>query len=83
MVVVLLKLARRHGRMIPRGVEVSVSHRVLALAATTSRKTVGRILGRSTWHQKGEPGSGKKSGTLVLLRTPRGIQKGARKTSPL
>jgi hypothetical protein len=79
MVVVLLKLARRHGRMTPRGVEVSVSHRVLALAATTSRKTVGRILGRSTWLQKGEPGSGKKSGTLVLLPPLGGFKKGRAK----
>jgi hypothetical protein len=83
MVVVLLKLARRHGRMTPRGVEVSVSHRVLDPGrdnVSQDGRTYSRALyvaserGVWLWQKERYPGA---------FAAPRGIQKGARKTSPL
>lgn len=65
-VAVLIMIGRRHGRLIPGGVEVSLDHRTLALAAATSRRTVGKVLKRSEWIGIGQTGSGKKSGTIVL-----------------
>jgi hypothetical protein len=65
-VAVLIKVARRHGRLIPGGVEISIDHRTLALAAATSRRTVGKVLKRSEWFGRGQEGAGTKSGTIVL-----------------
>ena len=65
-VAVLIKVARRHGRLIPGGVEISIDHRTLALAAATSRRTVGKVLKRSEWFGRGQTGAGTKSGTIVL-----------------
>ncbi len=65
-VAVLINAARRHGRLIPGGVEISIDHRTLALAAATSRRTVGKVLKRSEWLGAGQTGSGTKAGTIVL-----------------
>jgi Bifunctional DNA primase/polymerase, N-terminal/Primase C terminal 1 (PriCT-1) len=65
-VAVLIKAARRHGRLIPGGVEISIDHRTLALAAATSRRTVGKVLKRSEWLVSGQAGSGTKSGSIVI-----------------
>jgi|SRR5215203_889409 len=65
-VAVLIKAARRHGRLIPGGIEISMDHRTLALAAATSRRTVGKVLKRSEWLGRGQTGSGTKSGTIVI-----------------
>ena len=65
-VAVLIIAARRHGRLAPGGVEVSMDHRTLALAAATSRRTVGKVLKRSGWLGRGQAASGTKAGTIVL-----------------
>jgi hypothetical protein len=65
-VAVLIKAARRHGRLVSGGVEISIDHRTLALAAATSRRTVGKVLKRSEWLGRGQAGTGTKSGTIVL-----------------
>jgi hypothetical protein len=65
-VAVVIKVARQHGRLIPGGIEVSLDHRTLALAAATSRRTVGKVLKRSKWFGRGQAGAGTKSGTIVL-----------------
>jgi hypothetical protein len=65
---ILIKLARRHSRLLPGGdIEVSVSHRALALAVATQRKSVQRAIERSRWLRQGKSGSGSKSGTVILV----------------
>jgi hypothetical protein len=65
---ILIKLGRRHSRLLPNGdVEVSVSHRALALAVATQRKSVQRAIERSRWLRQGKHGSGNKSGTVILV----------------
>jgi hypothetical protein len=67
-VVELIRLARRHGRLRPDGgIEVHVSHRTLALAAATSRSTVIRAISRSAWMRQGESGGEGVAGSIVLL----------------
>jgi len=67
LIAVLIRVARRHGRILPSGdVEISIDHRTLALASATSRRTVGKILKRSEWLGRGQAGSGTKSGTIIL-----------------
>jgi hypothetical protein len=66
-VVELIRLARRHGRLRPDGgIEVHVAHRTLALAAATSRSTVIRAIGRSEWMRQGESGGEGVAGSIVL-----------------
>ncbi len=66
-VVELIRLARRHGRLRPDGgIEVHVAHRTLALAAATSRRTVIRAISRSEWMRQGESGGEGVAGSIVL-----------------
>jgi hypothetical protein len=79
-VAVLITLGRRHARLIPGGVEISIDHRTLALASATSRRTVGKVLKRSEWISIGQTGSGTKSGTIVLrarAKVPHSYHRGA------
>ncbi len=67
-VVELIRLARRHGRLRPDGgIEVHVAHRTLALAAATSRRTVIRAISRSEWMRQGESGGEGVAGSIVLF----------------
>ncbi len=46
LLVVLVALARRHGRLVPAGVRVSISVRDLALATAVSKQTVFKVVAR-------------------------------------
>jgi hypothetical protein len=71
-IIALLTIARRSGRMASEGdgIEVSISYRALALAAATSKRTLTTRISNliaSGWLRKGENPSVRRSGTLVLL----------------
>lgn len=68
---VLIQFAERYGHIIPTGVRVSVSYRVLALAAGCALKTIQRVIKRLRirgW-LRGDNGdrNGTDSGAFVLL----------------
>src|SRR5215204_101942 len=68
---VLIQFAERYGHLIELGVRVTISHRDLALAAGSSRKTVQRVVKRlrlSGW-LRGDNGhrKGADSGAFILL----------------
>ena len=66
----LIEVGKKYGRQHPKGVEVSISTRDLALAARTSRETIINSLKRlrkAEWVDRSSYGEGTSSGSLVLL----------------
>ena len=66
LVVEAVRVARKHGRRVEEGVEVSIAHSQLALGAATSTRTVSRVLRRSEWIRQGRAAEGEKAGSVIL-----------------
>jgi hypothetical protein len=66
LVVEAVRVARKHGRRVEEGVEVSLAHSQLALGAATSTRTVSRVLRRSEWIRQGRAAEGEKAGSVIL-----------------
>lgn len=70
-IVALIKAGRQHSRLVPAGVEVSLSVRALALAMAASKRSAGKAVERlkeAGWLVRGQKGLGTKAGTFILLR---------------